>query len=402
MDMTLDELASFVCIASGAGFTEASRRLNRSQPAISRRIYQLERSLAAPLFERVGRRVKLTDAGRALLPHAEAALAAVRDGEQAVRATADERTAPLALKLAVVGTLADVHIVAALRSFRIRHAEASIELRTANSRDVSDLVRRGEADLGLRYQGDPDPKLESIPLGSERVFVVVPADHRIRAKRVRDLGVFESDAWLGFPADPRHPEASLERRLVAAGIASPRVMAVDSLTAQKRLVEAGLGIAFLPRSSFSAELRGGSLRIVEVANLRTDTPVVLVRRRGGYRSPLADAFLAHLERGARRSLAGRREARPRAAARKPSRKAARGSPREPPARAGRIGALKLAGRGPMPSHMARPKEIACPICETEVALDGAGPGDEIFCGYCGAPIKIAKITDDDEVEIDEY
>jgi DNA-binding transcriptional LysR family regulator len=332
MDMTLDELASFVCIASGAGFTQASRRLNRSQPAISRRIHQLERNLDSPLFERVGRRVKLTDAGRALLPHAEAALAAVRDGEQAVRATTGKRTASLALKLAVGGTLADLHIVAALRSFRARHVGASIELRTANSRDASDLVRRGEADLGLRYQADSDPKLESIPLGGEREFVVVPVDHRIRAKRVRDLRVFESDALLGFPAEPRHPEASLERRLVAAGIASPRVMAVDSLTAQKRLVEAGLGIALLPRSSFSEELRGGRLRIVEVTNLKAETPVALVRRRGGYRSPLADAFLAHLERGARRSLAGRPHARPRAAVRKPSRKSARGTSREPPAR----------------------------------------------------------------------
>jgi len=326
MEMTLDELASFVCIAGGTGFTQASRRLGRSQPAISRRIHQLERGLAAPLFARVGRKVELIDAGRALLPHAEAALAAARDGEQAVRAASGKGAAPLALKLAVVGTLADAHIAGTLRSFRARHPGASIELRTANSRDVSDLVRRGEADLGLRYEGDSDPKLESIPLGGERVFIVVPADHPVHAKRVRDLRVFERDAWLGFPVDPRHPEAALERRLVAAGIATPRVMAVDSLTAQKRLVEAGLGIAFLPRSSFGEELRGGSLRIVEVANLKTETPVALVRRRRAYRSPLADAFVAHLERSMRRALAGAGTARPRTV-RKSSAKARRGPPR---------------------------------------------------------------------------
>ncbi len=52
--------------------------------------------------------------------------------------------------------------------------------------------------------------------------------------------------------------------------------------------------------------------------------------------------------------------------------------------------------------MARPKFVECPICDTEVALEDAKPGDEVFCGYCGAPIKIAKITDEDEVEIEEY
>lgn len=72
--MTVEEIEAFVCIARLGGFTEASRRLNRSQPAISRRIRELERSLGKALFERAGRRVSLTEAGRALLPYAEASV----------------------------------------------------------------------------------------------------------------------------------------------------------------------------------------------------------------------------------------------------------------------------------------------------------------------------------------
>jgi DNA-binding transcriptional LysR family regulator len=293
--MTFDELDSFVCIASGAGFTEASRRQRRSQPAISRRIRQLERRLDAKLFERFGRGVRLSDAGRALLPHAEAALAAVRDGERAVRELG-AKTAPLTLRLALVGTLADSHVVAALRGFQRRFPRATVELRTANSREVSDLVRRGEAHLGVRYFPDPDPKLESIALGAERVYVVVPAAHRVRAKRVRDLRPFEADAWLGFPADRRHPEPSLESRLRAAGLAKPRVTAVDSLTAQKRLVEAGLGVALLPESSFREERRLGTLRTVDVAGFRAEQPVVAVRRRAGHHGSLEEALLRALAR----------------------------------------------------------------------------------------------------------
>lgn len=293
--MTFDELDSFVCIAGGSGFTEASRRQHRSQPAISRRIRQLEQRLEVKLFERFGRGVRLTDAGRALLPHAEAALAAVRDGERAVRELG-ARTAPRVLRLALVGTLADTRIVAALRAFRRRFPRATVELRTANSREVSDLVRRGEAHLGVRYFPDPDPRLESIALGSERVFVVVPAAHHVRAKRVRDLRGFEADPWLGFPADRRHPEPSLETRLRAAGLAKPRVTPVDSLTAQKRLVEAGLGVALLPESSFREERRIGTLRTVEVAGFKPEQPVVAVRRRGGHHGELEEALLRALAR----------------------------------------------------------------------------------------------------------
>ena len=106
--MTFDELESFVAIATGGGFTHASRKLHRSQPAISRRIRQLEQSLDARVFERAGRGVRLTAAGQALLPHAEAALAALGDGRRAVRALAAKAKGAHALRLAIVGTLADL------------------------------------------------------------------------------------------------------------------------------------------------------------------------------------------------------------------------------------------------------------------------------------------------------
>jgi DNA-binding transcriptional LysR family regulator len=284
--MTLDEIEAFVCIAEVGGFTEASRRLHRSQPAISRRIHELEHALDAVLFERVGRRVALTDAGRALLPHAEAALAAIRDGERAVRDRAD---GALPFRLAIVGTLADSHIVDALREFTSRSA-VPVDLRTATSREVSALVRSGEADLGLRYHPDPDPKLESVPLGEEKLYIVVPAAHRITAEQLPDLGPLQDEKWLGFPAERGRADSFrtlLERQLSG----SPSITTVDSLTAQKRLVEAGLGIALMPISSVREELRIGSLRMIDVPSINARIPVVAVRRTAGYQSQAATDFL---------------------------------------------------------------------------------------------------------------
>jgi DNA-binding transcriptional LysR family regulator len=294
--LTIDEIAAFLSIAEAGGFTAASARLGRSQPAISRRIHQLERTLGAALFERDGRTVRLTEAGRALLPHAEAVLASMRDGERAVR---EARTAPgpAVLRLAIVGTLADSHIVDALRAFGAETADASVELRTATSREVSALVKRGEASLGLRYFADADPKLESIPLGTERLYVVVPATHRIGATRVPDLRQFRGERWLGFPRDRRQPDSFgnvLERELIAAGMPDASVTPVDSLTAQKRLIQAGLGIGLMPTSSVREEVRIGSLRTIAVGSLQASLPVVAVRRRGGHQSPIATAFLRFL------------------------------------------------------------------------------------------------------------
>jgi DNA-binding transcriptional LysR family regulator len=83
--MDIDEIQTFLAIAELGGFTRAGRRLHRSQPAISRRLGILEQELGAPMFERLRGRARLTEAGRAFLPHAEAALASLRDGREAVR-----------------------------------------------------------------------------------------------------------------------------------------------------------------------------------------------------------------------------------------------------------------------------------------------------------------------------
>ncbi|MEV4176521.1 LysR family transcriptional regulator [Nonomuraea sp. NPDC049709] len=296
--MTVDEIEAFVGIAQWGGFTEASRRLNRSQPAISRRIRELERSLGAELFERAGRRVVLTDAGRALLPYAEATLATIRDGERAVREAAKAPGGPQALTLAIVGTLADSHIVDALRTFEAEFPEAAVELRTATSREVSALVRSGEASLGLRYFPDADPRLESIPLGTEKLLVVVPASHPVTARRLPDLRALQGERWLGFP--PARGQADsfghlLERHLPAHGLVNPSITRIDSLTAQRRLVEAGLGVALMPTSSVREELRIGSLRAIEIENMDAGLPVVVVRRRRGHQGRLATAFVELLK-----------------------------------------------------------------------------------------------------------
>lgn len=282
--MTLDELKAFVTVAEAGGFTKASAILHRSQPAISRRIDLLEKTLGTPLFERRGRQVSLTGAGKSLLPHAENALAAVQDGYNAVRESLGH--ADGALTLAVVGTIADSYLVEVLRSFQGEYKNIRVDLQTANSREVSDLVRRAEAAIGLRYFEDSDPRLETEPLGSERLYVVVAADHPITATRRKNLQPFAADQWLAFPTSRSQPESYgslLDTQLAAGGVSDPKITTVDSLTAQKRLVEAGFGISLMPKRNVEEEVRAGSLRLVSVDSLTAQLPVVMVQRRGSVR-----------------------------------------------------------------------------------------------------------------------
>lgn len=293
--MTLDELRAFVSIAESGSFTKASAQLHRSQPAISRRVDMLESNLGAPVFKRQGRNVALTKVGETLLPHAQAALAAVRDGQRAVQGlTENSRDV---LSIAVVGTIADTYLVEALRAFQNEYKDAKIDLQTTNSLEASEFVRRGDAAIGLRYHDDPDSALEIILLGAERRYVVVPSNHPVKSSQVESLKPFAGDRWLVFPTSGTARASlneALQKQFTADVGSPPEITLVDSLTAQKRLVEAGFGIALMPKRNLREEIVAGNLRIVEVASLIAHIPVVLMRRKGAVRGEAENALVAHL------------------------------------------------------------------------------------------------------------
>jgi len=291
---SLDSLETFVTIARLRGFARARTVLHCSQPAISRRIALLEAELGARLFDRVSGGVVLTDAGTALLPHAEAALAAIRDGAAAVRDVI--RDGGGHVSLAVVGTLANAQLVDRLKRFRRRHAKVRVELRTATSAEVSELVRRGDATFGLRYGSDDSADMVSRTITHEPVIVVAAADHRLADGKRHAPTALAGERWVTFPARTSRETyvELLARTLVAAGIDAPDIIAIDSLTAQKRFVEAGFGIAMFARSHVDDELRLGTLAAIEIPALRAKIPVAIVHRKHGYLSTAARELLTEL------------------------------------------------------------------------------------------------------------
>jgi DNA-binding transcriptional LysR family regulator len=287
MDFAVIE--AFVAVVQFGGFTRAAESLHISQPALSRRIGLLEHELAQQVFERGRGGARLTDAGRTFLPHAQAALASLRDGVTEVKAL--ERGDVGQLTLAIVGTLASTEITAKLRRFHEAHPRVRVLLRTGNSAEVSGLVRRGEAVVGLRYFADPTPDIVSIALYKEALVVVATAGHPLaRARRIAPERLRE-ESWVAFPArrgaavDPFGQ--TIARALAAAGLDGSERVVIDSLTAQKRLVEAGFGLALVPESSVSEELGLRTLRKLDVPALRATVDIALVHRKRAFLSPAA-------------------------------------------------------------------------------------------------------------------
>jgi DNA-binding transcriptional LysR family regulator len=291
MDFAVVE--AFVAVVQFGGFTRAADALHLSQPALSRRIALLEGDLGQAVFERGRRGARLTDAGRTFLPHAQAALACLRDGTAAVQALAQGEAGRLTL--AIVGTLASTELTARLRRFHDDHPRLQVLLRTGNSAEVSGLVRRGEATLGLRYFPDPASDVVSRDLYREPLVVVAAAGHRLAGARRIAPERLRDESWVAFP--PRRGTAPdpygqvVARSLAAAGLDGSPVVVIDSLTAQKRLVEAGFGLAMVPESSVREELALETLRRVDVPALRATIGVTLIHRKGAFLSPATRLLL---------------------------------------------------------------------------------------------------------------
>ncbi|MCS3450766.1 MULTISPECIES: LysR family transcriptional regulator [Bradyrhizobium] len=290
--MDSDALNTFLVVHRRGGISHAAKALHRSQPAISRRIALLEQELGVPLFERIAGKTRLSDAGRVMVPYAERAVAAAQDAENAVRALLRDNSGPVAL--AVTGTLAGERLSNVLKRFARRHPDVALTLRTATSAEVSDLIRRGEATIGLRYDRDRSRDLDCEVLFAEPLWVVCAPDHPLAGRRVGKLADLRDERWIAFPEVPGRREITASHvfaLFLTHGLGEVGWTPVDSLTAQKRLVEAGLGIALLSQSNAAEELGSSRIATISVGDLAASHEVVAVTRHGGFLSAASRRLL---------------------------------------------------------------------------------------------------------------
>ncbi len=292
MDMELSEIEAFVTISRAGGFTRAAGILHLSQPAISRRIELLERELGAPVFERLPGGIRLTQAGESFLPYAQQVLAAIEDGKAAVHALEEE--AHGTLTLALVGTLASTQLTAHLQAFHAAYPGVRLLLRTARSDEVSTQVQQGDALLGLRYFADPRPDIRSLHVMDEPLVVVCAAHSHFVTGTPTEPAALLGVPWLSFPLKAGSSGEALEQQLLKHELQSADRIVIDSLTAQKRLIEADFGVGLLPESSIEEELRLGTIRVLPIAALQTVMPVMLIFRRQAYLSRAARLLLKTL------------------------------------------------------------------------------------------------------------
>lgn len=278
-------------VAQRGSFSAAANALSFTQSAVSQQVAALEREAGATLLERGPRGVRLTEAGRALVSHADAILARIEDAEAELAAIAGLRGGRL--RLASFQSAGATLLPRAVAEFHQRHPEIELGMVEAEPEEACARLAGGEIDMALVYDYEPLPgmlgaELELTHLIDDRYDLILPKDHPLAERRTLKLADLAEEAWIAS-TDRCGCRQITERACLDAGF-QPRVaFEADETMAAQALVAAGVGLTLLPQLAMTplhpavigrSLGRGAPVRRIWAAQLAE-----------GYVSPAAAAML---------------------------------------------------------------------------------------------------------------
>ena len=279
---TLRQLEYLVTVVDQSSFTKAAELLHVTQPALSHQIRALERSAGSPLLERLPRAIRLTPTGRAMLPHARAALADAERARCAARQAAGLEVGEL--QIATLYSISLGILPTALKAWRRTHPDVGIRLfEHRHTEELIEAMSSGQADLAV----GPTPARWSGTvrvLGEEELVVVVASDDPAAKRKTIRLKELADRSWVHYT--PGHGLADVLDAACARAGFEPRVaVRTEQTAAAPSLAAAGLGPALVPSNILPTGFDGHVLR--------PQPPVrrTLTAYTRGEPDPLAAAFI---------------------------------------------------------------------------------------------------------------
>ncbi|MCD6061843.1 MAG: LysR family transcriptional regulator [Moraxellaceae bacterium] len=280
-------LTAFLEVARAESFSLAAENLHLTQPAVSKRIGSLEESLGVSLFDRVGRRIALTEAGRTLLPRAQQLLLELEDMKRAVA----NLTGPVTgvLRIGTSHHIGLHRLPPALRAFSTRYRDVRLDLRFIDSEAAYEAVLSGDLELGIvTLPPEPDDRLIAREIWDDPLAFVAGPDHPLSKQRKVALADLTAHAAI-LPSSSTFTRQIASGLFQEAGLELQVSMTTNYLETIRMMVSIGLGWSVLPASMADHELH--ILQIPGV-NLRRSLGVVYHPRRTLSRA--ASAMLALL------------------------------------------------------------------------------------------------------------
>ncbi|WP_434641018.1 LysR family transcriptional regulator [Klebsiella sp. I138] len=283
--MDLRRFITFKTVVEEGSFAQAARKLCCTQSTVTFQIQQLEQELAYPVFEKVGRRMALTPAGKLLLPRVRE-LTRVLDGIRQISSAEQEIAGDL--RVMVGETLLAYKMPEVLRLFRARAPKVRLSLQSVNCYVIRDSLLADQTDLGVFYRVGKDDALHMEDFGQQELVLVAspqlePVDFTRREQHIPLSFIINEPQCVFrqiFESTLRERKITLENTI--------ELWSIESI---KQCVASNLGVSFLPRFSVARELASGELQELPFSSTPASITALCAHHAGRTVSPAMQTFI---------------------------------------------------------------------------------------------------------------
>ncbi|MDD5170011.1 MAG: LysR family transcriptional regulator [Syntrophales bacterium] len=288
METNLNQLKVFHVTAKKQSFTRAAEALFLTQPGISKYIKDLEAYYGMRLFDRLGKKIVLTQAGEILYAKTEIIFQIIDQ----LKVELDELQGMDRGTLNIGASITfGVYVLPAILSkFRARHPRVDISLDIALNRQVADNVIANKVDIGFLGSPVRDERLKIEPFMKDELVLIVPGSHEWALRDVIEPHELLSKTFI-YPRRGSGTRDIIENRLAEAGIVLRDTLEIGHTEAVKKAVEEGLGVAILSKTALMREEHLGVLKSLRLAGVDLHRTFCFTYRKDKYLGKVAAAFL---------------------------------------------------------------------------------------------------------------
>ena len=286
LKITLRQLQVFASVARNLSYTAAARELHLSQPGVSMQVRQLEEAVGLPLFEQLGKKIYLTDAGRHMQEYSRSLEDLLDEAEGVFDSLRGVESGHLSVSVATTASYFATRLLAAWSK---QHQDVSINLDVTNRQSLQQQLEANEPDLVIMGHPPPGVQVDADALMKNPLVMIAAPDHELVGERNIPLDRFASESFVVREPGSGTRNAT-QRFFDTHGVPFNKTFIMTRNDAIKQAVEAGLGLGIVSQHTIELELETGHLHTLDVAGFPIMRTWYIVRRKGKRLSPAAESF----------------------------------------------------------------------------------------------------------------
>lgn len=288
--MELRQLEYFMAVCKELHFTRAAEKLNIAQPTLSQQIKSLEDEVGMPLFDRIGKKTALTEAGKILLTHSQRVFHEIEQAQSALRDLNGLQKGKLTIGSLI--TCVNYLLPPAVIKFKQRYPNIELSVLGLRTEEIKKGLLENELDLGIAFLPVEDEELEAIPLFTEELSLAVSFDHPLANLKEVEMKKLEHVPMILLP-DNYFLRRLIDSYSAKLGITLKPIMEMSPMESLVQMVSEGLGATILP-TPYLNFLNNRQIVTIKMINPTPHREIGFIYRKNKFMCTTTKTFIAQI------------------------------------------------------------------------------------------------------------